>query len=692
MTSPEESTATSINQRRHDLDALRGFAMLLGIVLHAGMSFLPGIKPIWGVEDIHSSTSFSLMNHIIHGWRMQLFFFISGFFTMMLWRKRGSKALFVHRVKRIFIPLLLAMATVTPCWWVAQGYVRENDKQRVELTNATTFADQGPVEKSNHPEHLANATVQDDNEINPWASIFSDDAITLQVYLENGGDKNQIDPSSGSSLLHAACFYGKLETAAVLINAKADRKAKNKDGLTPMDLLSSDWETTKWIGSLTGIELEQEKVQSGRKGIAELFATANDRAPDEPNAFSETQEHGETEGFSRREDYSSIQKSGLEIDLFVAVISDNLDDIETYLDRGGEVNLVDPSNGSSPLHAACFFGKARAAEALINAGAKLDATNNDGQMPHELLFADWGITQTIAGLLKIQVDAQDIELGRKQIARIISERTGKPPIVLPDLADQAANAPGPFLQFLRYFPAFNHLWFLWFLCWFVILFIAMCEMARAIGWTGNSPSWIHSSLRYALLIPVTAIPQFFMARMPNAFGPDTSVAILPPASIFIYYLIFFFAGSIYFNSPSQHRPSIFKVSALMMLSLITFAGGLMLISPSTPNQRMIFSLLQSAYAWFMTFGMIGIFSYGFSKERYWARYLSDSSYWLYLAHLPLVLLLQDAVEDWVAPSALKFSLVTISTTCILLLSYHLLVRNTWIGVILNGRRYPKQSS
>ena len=90
MNAPESPTALVTDNRRHDLDALRGFAMLLGIVLHAAMSFLPGIKPIWGVEDIYASDAFGLVMHLIHGWRMQLFFFISGFFTMMLWHKQGS--------------------------------------------------------------------------------------------------------------------------------------------------------------------------------------------------------------------------------------------------------------------------------------------------------------------------------------------------------------------------------------------------------------------------------------------------------------------------------------------------------------------------------------------------------------------------------------------------------------------------
>lgn len=47
--------STSASSRRHDLDALRAFAMLLGIILHGIMSFIPGIGVIWAVEDSHAS-------------------------------------------------------------------------------------------------------------------------------------------------------------------------------------------------------------------------------------------------------------------------------------------------------------------------------------------------------------------------------------------------------------------------------------------------------------------------------------------------------------------------------------------------------------------------------------------------------------------------------------------------------------
>ena len=54
------------------------------------------------------------MFNYIHGFRMQLFFLISGFFTAMLWRKQGLRNLLKHRAKRILVPLIIA----TPITWI----------------------------------------------------------------------------------------------------------------------------------------------------------------------------------------------------------------------------------------------------------------------------------------------------------------------------------------------------------------------------------------------------------------------------------------------------------------------------------------------------------------------------------------------------------------------------------------------
>ena len=74
-TAPDQPAPT---KRFHDLDALRAFAMLLGIVLHAAISFMP--MPIWAAQDINQSPKvYETLLHVVHGFRMQLFFLVSGF-------------------------------------------------------------------------------------------------------------------------------------------------------------------------------------------------------------------------------------------------------------------------------------------------------------------------------------------------------------------------------------------------------------------------------------------------------------------------------------------------------------------------------------------------------------------------------------------------------------------------------------
>ena len=107
-------------RRWHDLDALRGFAMLLGIGLHAALAFFP---LFWPVQDRHASFDgpFDEFVVTVHGFRMPLFFLLSGFFTTMLWRRRGLGSLVWHRVRRIGLPLALGMITVVPAIdWVSE--------------------------------------------------------------------------------------------------------------------------------------------------------------------------------------------------------------------------------------------------------------------------------------------------------------------------------------------------------------------------------------------------------------------------------------------------------------------------------------------------------------------------------------------------------------------------------------------
>ncbi len=93
--------------------------------------------------------------------------------------------------------------------------------------------------------------------------------------------------------------------------------------------------------------------------------------------------------------------------------------------------------------------------------------------------------------------------------------------------------------------------------------------------------------------------------------------------------------------------------------------------------------------WYWSFGVIGAALTFCANESPVRRYLADASYWLYLAHLPIVFFLAAAFAKVPWHWAVKFPLILAITMTVLLASYHYLVRPTWIGQILNGRRYPR---
>ena len=53
-------------ERLHALDAVRGFALLLGIVLHATLSFVPTTTRFWIIQDSHPSTTLAVLFFVIH--------------------------------------------------------------------------------------------------------------------------------------------------------------------------------------------------------------------------------------------------------------------------------------------------------------------------------------------------------------------------------------------------------------------------------------------------------------------------------------------------------------------------------------------------------------------------------------------------------------------------------------------------
>ena len=132
------------------------------------------------------------------------------------------------------------------------------------------------------------------------------------------------------------------------------------------------------------------------------------------------------------------------------------------------------------------------------------------------------------------------------------------------------------------------------------------------------------------------------------------------------------------------------LAVMFTVAQLAWMGVHPMLHPATSDlQRLGLGAYYAASAWTGAFALIGMamrFLSGHSPVR---RYIADSSYWVYLVHLPIVMILQAAVSrlDW--PWEAKFAVVLGVGFTLMFASYQLLVRRTWVGAILNGRRFAK---
>ncbi len=216
-----------------------------------------------------------------------------------------------------------------------------------------------------------------------------------------------------------------------------------------------------------------------------------------------------------------------------------------YLKGNVDVNQRSPL-GSTALHGAVLFGRADAAKMLLEAGADANAVDGRGNRSVDLLYTPWQQTQLVAGLVGVPVKQQEVQRGRQQIAETLGEPFDN------QSAGQFAMAGttrlAGVIAFVKHFPVMGHLWFLWFLCWLVLGFSICVTVGSRLGLPHVPPRWILSDWRYAWLIPLTVVPQYLMGQGDYAFGPDTSLGILPTPVVLGYYAIFFGFGALYYDA------------------------------------------------------------------------------------------------------------------------------------------------
>jgi len=258
--------------------------------------------------------------------------------------------------------------------------------------------------------------------------------------------------------------------------------------------------------------------------------------------------------------------------------------------------------------------------------------------------------------------------------------------------DSIGQAVAFFSDFLTYLPGSTwHLWFLYYLIYFTIgsVLIALVfkklpnvsiKISQAFNWVFQKPF-----LRVFVFAAMTGIIFLIMG---DSSIPHSS-SFIPDINVFIFYFSFYMVGWILFKS--KQLLAGFKQLDWMctILALILFAIGLTL-TDITPYQDISKVIVQSLTIWLFIFGITGLFIRYASNHSARMRYISDASYWVYLVHYTLTIFIAPLLVGWDVHATIKFLTVMISTTIISFATYHYLVRSTFIGKFLNGRKYSRK--
>lgn len=241
-----------------------------------------------------------------------------------------------------------------------------------------------------------------------------------------------------------------------------------------------------------------------------------------------------------------------------------------------------------------------------------------------------------------------------------------------------------------------HLWFIYYLIWF-------CLTAAAFGWLGR---WVPAAWRTGagailqrivsswwgviiLTAPLAFIGSFFARGVVRTTG-----SFIPTSFEFFHYGLFFAIGWVIYRYRDElldrYVRACWRYAAAGLVSYV-IARVLFYSVDAYPEQTQLFSTaIAIAYnltSLLWSFALLGLFMRYLPQRNRVLAYIADSAYWVYLIHMLCTIGFGVLLYNAPLGAFAKMAINILATTLVCLVSYHVLVRYTFVSTFLNGRRH-----
>ncbi len=243
----------------------------------------------------------------------------------------------------------------------------------------------------------------------------------------------------------------------------------------------------------------------------------------------------------------------------------------------------------------------------------------------------------------------------------------------------------------------NFLWFLWYLLIIdgvaIVSHLLAPNLLQTIG--RRFSSLISRPLGGVLLLAVPTTLTLWPAVTWTVAPPGDS--FVPELPTLLYYVLFFGLGATLYthrelvDSASRHawRWAACALSATVPAAVLFSVHNSSSYS-SRPEVHFAALLIYAIATWTSLMALVGLADRYLNRPRPALRYLADSSYWIYLSHLPAMVLVIGLLGATTLGAGPQFFLATVSALAFSLVTYALFVRYTVIGRVLNGPRTRPQ--